>query len=285
MKMTTRLSFYLFISMLFFQTSCREVIDLGPSQLTPQLVIDGQISNKLKQHEVILSLSGDFGPDATYLPISNANVSISDGIQEFRLTESVEGKYLTDSIQGVPGRTYRLKVEWEGKEYLASDKMEPVPPEFDPQAFLLDDDHYEFEYRRHQFGAQKPFMWQLYIYPTNLPPNEPIDISNWGLQTGVEVFPPANYQFTYFSHPHIEVNGLMNFEEGHFYGFLPGHKVIQTRYALSDGYYYYLRSIFMETEWRETIFTSKSANVEGNISGGLGYFSAVSGREIVFSLE
>ena len=192
-----------------------------------------------------------------------------------RLSEIVPGKYITDSIKGIPGNYYTLSIKWEGKGYVATDYMKAIPLDFEPQAFLWDRDHFEFEFRRHQFGFVEANLWQLVISPTDTSLIPPVDLSILGQQVGIEVSPPATYHFTYFSHPHIEVSGLMNFEEGHFYGFLPGHKVIQKRYSLSDSCYQFLRAVFMETEWRETIFNSTPANVKGNVSGGaLGYFSA-----------
>ena len=94
------------------------------------------------------------------------------------------------------------------------------------------------------------------------------------------------YHFEFFTHPNISVNGLLNFEEAHFYGFRSNRIVRQRHYSLSDQYYDFLNSLFLETEWRGTLFDTTPASVRGNMSNGaLGFFSAQAIREQSLILE
>ena len=129
-------------------------------------------------------------------------------------------------------------------------------------------------------------MWELILTPKDSSQYAQIDISRLGQQVGIKVVPPGIYTFTFFTHPNIEVNGLMNFQEAHFYGFRSGRYVTQKRFSISQSYYDFLRSVFMETEWRGTLFDSTPANIKGNVSnGGLGFFSAQAVRKVAFVLE
>ncbi len=267
--------------------SCVEEIELEPSSNNQLLVVDGQISNEFKKHEVSLSSSGFFNDTSSHRMISGAFLTISDGLNTYSLQEEQPGHYFTDSIQGIPGRVYTLEIQYEDNIYMATDTMPSLPTEFEPISFNQDRAFRELEYRRHQFGFTKANKWELFVIQENIDslPFE-VDISRRGLQVGVDVFPPLTYRFTYFTHSNIEVNGLLNFEIPHFYGFNPSFHVIQKKYNLSDSYYEYLRSLFMETEWRGTLFPSTPANVKGNISNGaLGFFNTSSVVSVSFKPE
>ena len=102
----------------------------------------------------------------------------------------------------------------------------------------------------------------------------------------MEVSNDFNYTFTYYTHDNIAVNGLLNFEIPHYYGFGTTFRVRQKKYNLSPEYYEFLRALFIETEWRGTLFPSNPENIVGNIDNGvLGYFSAVSVRSKAFRPE
>ncbi|GJM34701.1 MAG: hypothetical protein DHS20C18_37020 [Saprospiraceae bacterium] len=264
--------------------SCQEEIDLNPVAPEPVLVVDGRITNEFQRHVIRLSLSGSFASDTEYVPATGAMVSISGKTNVYMLEETSPGYYLTDSLKGKPGTVYHLRIEWQGKIYEAKDGMSETPEAFEPAYFGTDQGFLDFEFRRHQFGFSIPNQWELLIIPETLHPD--IDISKRGLQIGVEVLPGGIYSFQYFTHPTIEVNGLLNFEATHFYGFQPGFTVVQKRYSLSDKYYDFLRALFMETEWRGTLFDTTPGNVKGNISNGaLGFFSANAVRVIRFKPE
>jgi len=201
-------------------------------------------------------------------------------------SETEPGIYLTDSLQGVPGRTYTLTIQWQGTTYTATDSMGAVPEAFEPISFTSELGIRQFEYRRHQFGFAHPNQWQLIVHRADTSTAPPVEEPYYGQQVGQVILPPGDTRFTFFTHTNIEVSGLMNFEDAHFYGFRPGRWVTQKRFSLSAAYYDYLRGVFLETEWRESLFAGTPANPRGNVSqGALGFFSASAVRTERFRLE
>ena len=288
--LTTKKRSVLFLSFLLFCAfsliSCREEYDLKPLTEEPQLVIDGQITNEYRRHTVRLRQSGGYLAKGDYPPVSGAVVYIKEKEQSILLHETEAGVYQTDSLAGRPETLYTLHIDWNGQIYTATDSMGAVPLPFEPTPFINEEGRRVFEYRRHQFGFPEAHQWRLVLEPKDSSQFSKIDVSELGQQIGVNVTSPGTYRFTYYTHPNIEVNGLMNFEEAHFYAYRPGRKATQIRYHLSKNYYAFLRSLFMETEWRGSLFASTPANIKGNISqDGLGYFSACAVRKISFTLD
>jgi len=93
--------------------ACTENIDLPLDSTYARLVVDGSISTDTMRHKVILSKSGDALHKNPTEYISNAVVTISDGENEFKLTENPakKGTYETDpTVYGIPYRTYTLHI-------------------------------------------------------------------------------------------------------------------------------------------------------------------------------
>lgn len=279
-----RIEILLGLLFLIFLASCQEEIELDGYAPEPRLVVEGQITSELQRHAVRLSLSGDYRGSAPYDKITGALVAITDGRATFQLEEVEAGLYLTDSLAGAPGNVYTLKIEWAGELFEASDTMGAIPGPFTPVEFVTDNGYPTMEYRRHQFGFPEANRWQLIVGPPDTL-LQPVLTSSLGQQIGVDVDSSGAYTFNFFTHPNIEVNGLMNFEEAHFYGFRLGRTVSQKRFSLSGPYYQYLRAMFSETEWRGTLFDSTPGEVKGNVSnGGLGFFSAQAVRVVAFEI-
>lgn len=109
--------------------SCEKVIDLDLKDSESKFVIEGHITDEPGPYYVKLSKSVPFNQSSIYPAITNALVEIEDseGTTE-TLSHIGGGVYETSSMQGVPGRTYHLKVEADGETYTASSTMmEAVP--------------------------------------------------------------------------------------------------------------------------------------------------------------
>lgn len=279
-----------FLLLLIFSGSalaCREEIQLDNPAPTTHLVIEGQISNERKIHEVRVNKSSYFTTQEAPEPVRGLQIVLRGAGVDQLLSESEAGIYHTDSMAGIPGGVYTLQVMDGDIMYEAHDTLPPLPSGFEPVRFTRHQDFLDFEYRRHQFGYALPNRWEIFILRDSIPENlKDLDPNELGQQVGIEVFPDLNYRFTYFTHPNVEVSGLMNFEVPHFYGFPAGFSVIQKKYRLSASYYRFLRALFLETEWRGTLFPTVPANIQGNFSNGaLGYFSAVSTLAFRFNPE
>ena len=268
---------------LFFFFSCEEEFDINLPPVEPQLVVDGLITDEFKRHAVYLSLSDNYDLDSPHPRVEDAIVILSDGENTFPLNETSAGVYQTDSLRGNPGKTYTLTIVWEGKTYTAQDKM-PEVSDAEPPYITVSSDRFELEFRRHLFGFPEANRWELNVLPDNSPPD--LDTTRFGQQIGIKVYSDGRRVFEYFTHPSIEVNGLLDFEEGHFYGFRIGATIIVKKYSMSDAYYQFLMGVFQETEWRGTLFDVIPANVRSNVSGdALGFFAASAVKEISWRIE
>ncbi len=89
------------------------------------MVIEGVVTDQAGPDSVLVSKTGDyFTPALTFPQVSNAFVTIFDDRGNGdTLKEASSGLYYSSALQGVPGRTYTLKVTAEGKEYDALSTM------------------------------------------------------------------------------------------------------------------------------------------------------------------
>ena len=115
---------------------CKKVIDLKLENSESHLVITGEITNKSGPYRVIISKSVNFSADNIFPPISDALVIIKGNGVTDTLREDQPGIYLTDKIEGRPGKSYSLFVDINGKKYTATSTM-PQPVRIDSLSFLL----------------------------------------------------------------------------------------------------------------------------------------------------
>jgi hypothetical protein len=108
---------------------CEEPIELDVDQTPPQCVIEGLITDELKDHYIKISTSTDFYSDSEPPRVSGASVRVSDDRQQayvFIENETEPGLY-TARFQGEVGRTYSMQVVLPtGETFTASDQMYPV---------------------------------------------------------------------------------------------------------------------------------------------------------------
>lgn len=101
--------------------SCTEVIDIDLNTAAEQLVVQGDISTKAGPHFVQLNKSVNFDEQNNFPAVTDATIIIKDNTGNSEtLTHIGEGKYSTNTISGVLGRTYTLEIYQGGKVYTAS---------------------------------------------------------------------------------------------------------------------------------------------------------------------
>jgi hypothetical protein len=117
-------------------TACQKTVHLNLDTTTPQLVIDGEVTNLAGPYTVKLSTSVNYYADDTFPPVTGATVVIAniDANQADTLTEVSPGVYETHTIQGIPGDTYGLLVKSGGNSYSAQSTM-PFPVTLDSISF------------------------------------------------------------------------------------------------------------------------------------------------------
>ncbi len=123
MKNILRILFIVSVAVVI-TSSCTEKIDLNLKNSTPQLTIEGELSDKPGPYYVILTKSRLYNQDNSFTGLPSALVVISDDAGNTdTLTEPIAGLYITTSIQGTIGRTYHLQVTVEGTTYESYCKM------------------------------------------------------------------------------------------------------------------------------------------------------------------
>lgn len=104
--------------------SCKKVIDLNLADTTPQLVIEGNVTDQQGIQTVKISRSVAFDNTNTFPAVSGATVKIIDDKGGIRnLTETTPGVYTVNSYSGRPDRTYTLTAQVNGQTYTARSTM------------------------------------------------------------------------------------------------------------------------------------------------------------------
>lgn len=120
-----------FLGSVIALSSCEKVIEPDLNDAGPQLVIEGEISDQPQNSTVKISRSTSFYSTGGFNGVTNATVTISDDAgNSGNLPMITPGVYTSPSLTGVPGRTYFLNVNCDGKTYTAACKM--------PRAVVMD---------------------------------------------------------------------------------------------------------------------------------------------------
>ena len=252
----------LFILTLISVTACTERIDLNLDNDTNQrLVVDAWLTDEVKAHEVKLSLTSDYFKNEPPEPATGATVRISDGSEIFELQEAAPGHYLTDNtVQGIPGHTYTLTIDWEGKTYSSTSLLTAVPP-----IDSLDYEEAEFQDEDNDFTE-----YSVLLYTTE-PPTED-DAYFW---KGYLLDAPNDLTRTYWEIAEDKfVNGShINGAEVLIVEANPGDRFIFEQYNISPAAFDFFVAVQSETIYKGGIFDTPPANVPSNIdNGALGFF-------------
>ena len=111
--------------------SCQEVIEIELNDKDAAIVIEANITDQTGPYTVLISKSVNFSDPNVFPGVSGAFVVIADDAGNAdTLVETSAGVYIASTIQGIPGRTYTIRVVAEGKTYTAQSTM--------PNAITLD---------------------------------------------------------------------------------------------------------------------------------------------------
>src|SRR6201998_4229982 len=134
MKLFYTISFFLLMTGLY---SCTKVIHINLNDSSPQLVIEGSITDSAGPYSIKLSKTVNFEDPNVFPAVSGAFITITDANASIidTLTETVAGTYQTHIIQGIPGHTYLLNVFTGGQDYTSTSTM-PMPVPLDSLTFI-----------------------------------------------------------------------------------------------------------------------------------------------------
>ncbi len=259
------------IILIIFLSSCTEKIDIDVGTTYQRFIVEGTITTDTMKHVVKLITSIDYYENEQPPVVSNAIVTIDDGINKITLEENSEnpGYYETDeNYFGVVGRTYELEIEIPEAingytSYTASSELKPVAP--------IDSIRVEY--------IEDWEVWELQIYALD-PPTEDfysfevfkngIEITDTITKRGVsdDRFFNGNYTFG------VSVYYFYSGYEPEFV--YPGDTITLRMGGITKDYYNFLIELMDQTfEYRNPLFSGPPANIRTNISnGGLGFFTA-----------
>lgn len=122
------------LSVVIAFTSCEKVIDVDLNDSDPKLVVEGQIADN-GTGWVALQRSVNFDEDNNFPAVTDAQVTITDseGNTEL-LQQALDGLYVTNTVTGVPGRTYTVDITIGDESYTSIATM-PAPIEIDTIEF------------------------------------------------------------------------------------------------------------------------------------------------------
>jgi hypothetical protein len=112
-----------FILIIIF-SSCEKVVILDVKSASNKVVVQGNVFNGTGPYKIKLDYSVNYYSDNNFPTLTGALVNISDNVGSNEILADLgNGNYQTNSIQGVPGRTYNLKIIANGNTYSSSGTM------------------------------------------------------------------------------------------------------------------------------------------------------------------
>lgn len=93
--------------------ACTEDVVIDLEEGSPMIVVEGSITDQMKQHEVILSYTANFYHSGDIEMVHGAKVSVTDGVDTIRFQEDAEkkGHYFSEMVAGRKNTLYRLMVD------------------------------------------------------------------------------------------------------------------------------------------------------------------------------
>lgn len=254
-----------------------QTVTLDLDQTEPQIVIDGLITDELKEQYVRLSRVAGFYSNGEVPPVSNATVLVEDDAgNSYTFNESTEiaGLYLSE-FQGVPGRTYSLSVNVEGELYQAEEFLARITA-IDSLTWELNEDEQEDPEDEGQF------------YEVLLFTEEPQDTEDFYLFQFYQNDTLLNndYEEAYFTDDEFLTERIAGVSTGYF--FAEGDSATVEMFSISSTAFVYYNDLITALNNDGGMFSPIPANLRNNLSNGaIGYFrcSSVTRESIIVAKE
>jgi len=226
------------------------------------LVVEGKISNELKQHEVRITRPL-YEMNGNAEPVSGALVEIFDGrvLYSFSEAQDQPGIYRADSLfAAVLDQYYQLRIRHESKRITAVTVMREVGP---------------FQFMTVYPVQSDPPLLEAYISDSNQPSIVRLEL-DWSHLPAYELLPDtATHAVVY----HYTLNGVdvnKMFKPGQEHVRFPrGTIVFREKESVNLWYGEFLRGILSETDWRGGMFDVLPGNARTNMEGeAIGFFTA-----------
>lgn len=226
------------------------------------LIVEGGINSLTPQQYIRLSKPAGISAPSVQ-PVNGAMVRVNDGPTDITFTEIGHSGIYTAVMKNNKnyGEAYTLHVDYNGKQYEATDTMTAVVPIRASYIPLTQqrDTGFTIMIPKHIFGVSYPQEWL--IMPKK---------NRWD---------PAQFKAVYnYSYSHIygtpnALNPLI--QQKSILHTSATDSLVIYKFSLSFNYSTFLYNLFQETDWKGLLSPTPS-NVKGNISGNAnGYFYAI----------
>jgi hypothetical protein len=251
----------LLLSMLLV-TACKKVINVDLKNATPQIVIEGNITDAPGVHTVLISKTVDFSADNTYPPVTDAIVTITDSTSHVteQLRQADSGVYITDKIIGSPNHTYYLNV-YEGNKVYSANSTMPFPVSLDSISFAENVGFNNKEEINAIANFQDPVGIANYYWFTEVINNRQIP--------DIFVFEDRLSDGRFIEYPLYNDSSYLN----------PGDTLLLTMNCVDENTYNYFNTLINVTGGNNFQAVTPANPVTNLTNGALGYFSAHTTQE------
>jgi hypothetical protein len=255
----------------FGLVSCQKVITINLNSVSPQIVVEGNVSNIAGPFYVKLSQSVSF-TDITDIPaVKGATVVVSDssGGSE-TLTEIHDGIYKGSSTMGIPGHKYTLTVESNGVIYESVSRM-PFPVNLLSLGVTQESDP------GRPFGSGSGIISKNYVI--NYEIKDPAEYKNYYRFVVYHGSREINSRRVFSDQYHNGKLIINNFDLHDTTGIKAGDTIIVALQNIDQGTYNFFRTL-RDGAAGMTFLSASPSNPISNISNNaLGYFSTFSVSE------
>lgn len=254
----------------FALLACEETIQLDINQVESQIVIEGLVTNEMKNHYVRLSETNGFYEKGENTKITDATVTVSDNAGNIYTFSNDpesenEGLYLSDEeFEGQIGRTYNLRVEASGEVFTASEQLFPVT-KIDTLEVILNENEFEDP-------SENGYFYEVLFSVT-----EPVETEDYYLfkfyrnDTLLQDSPTD----VYFSDDKLLQENIDNIETSGF--FKLGDKGTVEMYSITRTAFLYYNDLFNVLNNDGGFFSPPPVNPRTNLSNNaFGYFQVSS---------
>lgn len=258
----TNVKIFAFLVLGLFSQACEESVDW---QLDPgdngQLVVEAILTDERSTQQIRLSQSYD-RLEGTAPAVTGAEVSVeANGVTyRFAAVNLDPGLYQSEFPFAVlRNLEYKLEVNWQGEEYVASSRLSVVAPipKIDFRAMEGRDGLLTFVEFAPLYNANQQAMYEMNV--------------DWSHLQSDSV---SRARMLFYTFSTVDASELIR-PRRDTVAFPRGSIVTAKKFGLNDDFAAYLRALVIETDWNGGIyFYASPASLPTNISnGGLGFFS------------
>jgi hypothetical protein len=257
-------------------TACESLIEIDTPSSLNNIVVEADLTSQTEVWQVRITNSQAYNNQDSTLGVDNAFVTIADNLGNIdTLYHEAKGLYKTSIAKAcLPGLTYFLKIEANGKVFEASDYCRYQNPIDTFTAYFLPDDNGFIEKGWYAFQQSLESEIEGDYYEWNIYKNDTLQD-----QFGLILDEDANRDVSFFNMDVDPNDPLAGIDQGilprpYPFRFNPGDTIIMEQYCINKGYYNFLFEVQNQLNRSGTPFDPPPANPNSNISNGAyGYFA------------